>query len=95
MSTEQVLTDSLPIWPPNRTATRDLYEDFSRTVLEIKNLGISGALNVDYLLVSGLTPVSRKVFNWEAAERRANWEESHGRFVEFGDVKDLLSDLHS
>ncbi len=95
MSIGQVLTDSLPIWPANRTATRDLDEDFSRTVLEIRNLAKGGGLNVDCLIVSALTLVSREAFNWEAAERRANWEERQDHFVEFGGVEGLLSDLHS
>lgn len=95
MLIEQAFTDSLPIWPPSRTATRELNEDFSRTVLEVKNLQTGGGLNVDFLIVSALAPVSRKAFDWEAAERRANWEENHGHFVEFSNVKDLLSDLHS
>lgn len=90
MTTQQILTASLPGWPPNRTATRDLSDDFSRMVLGIADLGEP----ISYLL-STITPVSFKVFNWEAAESRADWEESHGRFVEFNDVKDLLSNLHS
>jgi hypothetical protein len=28
-------------------------------------------------------------------EKRADWEEKHGRFIEFNNVKDLLSNLHS
>jgi hypothetical protein len=95
MSPEEILTDSLPAWPPDKTATRDLKEDFSRTILQVKNVAIGWGLNVDCLIMSALTPVSRNVFNWDAAERRADWEQSHGRFVEFGDVKGLLSDLHS
>ncbi len=73
------------MWPPNRPATEDLSDVFSHMV--IKDL-ISGDLDI---IVSVITPV----FNWEAAERRADWEENHGRFVEFSDVKDLLSNLHS
>jgi hypothetical protein len=46
-------------------------------------------------MMSALIPVGLEVFNWEAAERRADWEESHGRFVEFSNIKDLLSYLHS
>lgn len=77
---------------PNERATRDL-DEVSRTVLEILDVAVGGG-RVS-CLVAALTPVSRNVFNWEAAERRADWEENHGRFVEFGDVKDLLLDLHS
>ena len=95
---EQVITAGLPVWPPNKTATRDLKDDFSRMVfgVDIVDLGVSGGHNdVTHLIVSAMTPISRGVFSWEAAERRADWEESHGRFVEFSDVKDLLSNLHS
>ena len=91
---QQMLTDTSSMWPPNRTATRDLSEDWFRIALEI-HLQNSGVPNIDYLTVSALIPVSRRAFNWEAAEERANWEESHGHFVEFSSVKDLLSDLHS
>ena len=77
---------------PNERATRDL-DEVSRTVLEILDVAVGGG-RVS-CLVAALTPVSRNVFNWEAAERRADWEENHGRFVEFGDVKGLLLDLHS
>jgi|GEM_PF-6858566 len=96
MPVEQLTTDSLPVWPPNTTATRNLDADFSRMVFEIRGLAdflVGGGLNT--LLVSALAPITLKAFDWDAAERRADWEESHGRFVEFGDVKDLLSDLHS
>ncbi len=97
MTMEQTVTASMSVWPPNRTATRDLNDDFSRTVFGVNmaDLGETGGLNVTYLIMSALTPIGLKVFNWEAAERRADWEESQGRFVAFGDVKDLLSDLHS
>jgi len=82
----QAITNSLP----NERATRDL-DEVSRTVLEIPDVAVGGG-RVS-CLVAALT--SRNVFNWEAAERRADWEGNHGRFVEFGDVKDLLLDLHS
>ena len=36
-----------------------------------------------------------KPFDWEIAEERANWEEKLGFFADFGNVNDLLSDLHS
>jgi len=84
----QAITNSLP----NERATRDL-DEVSRTVLEIPDVAVGGG-RVS-CLVAALTPVSPNVFNWEAAGRRADWEENHGRFVEFGDVKDLLLDLHS
>jgi hypothetical protein len=60
-------------------------------VLDIEDLGET----VTSFIVSAITPINLKVFNWEAAERRADWEENHSRFVEFRDVKDLLSDLRS
>ena len=84
----QAITNSLP----NERATRDL-DEVSRTVLEILDIAVGGG-RVS-CLVAALTPVSFNVFNWEAAERRADWEGNHGHFVEFGDVKDLLLDLHS
>jgi len=84
----QAITNSLP----NERATRDL-DEVSRTVLEIMDVAVGGG-RVS-CLVAALTPVSRNVFNWETAESRADWEGNHGRFVEFGDVKDLLLDLHS
>ena len=84
----QAITNSLL----NERATRDL-DEVSRTVLEILDITVGGG-RVS-CLVAALTPVSRNVFNWEAAERRADWEESHGRFVEFSNIKDLLSYLHS
>ena len=86
MTTEQVITGKSTMWPHNRPATEDLSDVFSHMV--IKDLIISGDLDI---IVSVITPV----FNWEAAEKRADWEKSHGRFVEFSDVKDLLSNLHS
>ncbi len=84
----QAITNSLP----NERATRDL-DEVSRTVLEILDVAVGGG-RVS-CLVAALTHAGLNVFNWEAAERRADWEENHGRFVEFGDVKDLLLDLHS
>ncbi len=84
----QTITNSLP----NERVTRDL-DGVSRTVSEILDVAVGGGRIS--CLVAALTPVSRNVFNWEAAERRADWEEKHGRFAEFGDVKDLLSDLHA
>ena len=87
MVTGQVITDNLP----NERATRDL-DGVARTVSEIKL--IVGGGNVT-CMVASLTPVGLNVFNWEDAESRADWEEQHGRFVEFGGVKDLLLDLHS
>jgi len=97
MTMEQVVTGKLTVWPPNRTATRDLNDDFSRMVfgVDIADLGVSGGLNVSCLILSAIAPITREPFNWEAAENRADWEESHGRFVEFSNVKDLLSYLHS
>ena len=97
MTAEQGVTGQMTMWPPNRTATRDLNDDFSRMVfgVDIIDLGVSGGPNVSHLILSAVAPVSREPFNWEAAEKRADWEESHGRFVEFSDVKDLLSNLHS
>ena len=98
MTTEHVITGKLTAWPPNRTTTLDLNEDFARMVFGVKmpDLGVIGGFNNEsYLIVSVITPISREVFNWEAAENRADWEESHGLFVEFSDVKDLLLDLHS
>lgn len=72
-------------WPPNKTATVDIVD-----------FGVYGGFNgVTHLIVSAMIPLGHKVFSWEAVERRAGWEESHSRFVEFGDVKGLLSDLHS
>lgn len=96
MTMKQTINTSVSVWPPNITATRDLNDDFSRIVFGVKmaDLGETEGLNVNFLIMSALTPIGLKVFNWEAAERRADWEESHGRFAEFGDVKDLLSDLH-
>ncbi len=97
MPIEQVITSKLTMWPPNRTATRDLNDDFSRMVfgVDIIDLGVSGGLNISHLVLSAIAPVNREPFNWEAAEKRADWEGSHGHFVEFSDVKDLLSNLHS
>lgn len=93
MPIEQVVTGSLAAWPRNRTTMEDLTEDFSRMVFDV-GLVVSVGMDVPYL-ISVITPISREVFSWEAAERRADWEESHGCFVEFSDVKDLLSNLHS
>lgn len=98
MNIEQVVTGKLTAWPPNRTTTWDLNEDFARMVFGVKmpDLGVIGGFNNEsYLIVSVITPISREVFNWEAAENRADWEERHGHFMEFSDVKDLLSNLHS
>jgi len=94
MTIEQTIAGELTVWPPDTTATRDLNGDFARMVfgVSIVDLEISG---VDCLILSALTPVSREVFDWDAAEKRADWEEKHGRFAEFDNVKDLLSNLHS
>ena len=96
MNMEQIMTGKLTAWPPNKTATRELEDDFSRTVfsVDIIDLGTYGGVNgISHLILSSLVPIDHEVFNWEVAERRADWEESHSRFVEFSDVKDLLSDL--
>jgi len=85
MTTEKVAINPMTVWSPNRTATRDLSDVFSHMM--IKDL-LSGGLDI-------IVSVSSEVFNWEMAERRADWEEKHGRFMEFTDVRDLLSDLHS
>jgi len=89
---KQTKTSSIYVWPPHKTATRDLSEDFFLTVWEIKDLV---GLYVDNLVVSSFTPIDISTFNWDAAEKRANWEETHRHFVEFDDINDLLSDLHS
>ena len=92
---EQVVTGKFAAWPPNPTATRDLDDDFARMVFsaDLIDPRVSGGVNC--LIFSAITPINRKAFDWEAAEKRADWEENHGRFMEFSDVKDLLSDLHS
>jgi hypothetical protein len=95
MPMKQRTTDGIPMFPPRKTATRDLNEDFLRTVLEINHLAVVGGLIEDKLMISALTPINIKTFDWDSAEKRADWEETHSRFVEFGDIKDLLSDLHS
>lgn len=91
---EDVMTFSRIGWPRDTTPTRDLSSDFSRMVFEAA-LGetVGGVCN--RLMMSALIPVGLEVFNWEAAERRADWEKRHSRFVEFSDVNDLLSDLHT
>ena len=91
MTMEQVVTG----WRSNRTATRELNDDFSRTVFSVDIVDPGANVGVNRLTLSALTPIGRDVFNWEAAEKRADWEESHGRFLEFNDIKDLLSNLHS
>jgi len=97
MPMKQMTTDSMPVWSPREKATRDLNEnkDFLRTVLEINHLAVVGGMIDDKLMISALTPINLSEFNWDAAERRADWEETHGRFVEFSNIKDLLSYLHS
>ena len=95
MPMKQMTIDGMPIWSLNEKATRDLNEDFFRAVLWIKHLAIVGGLTEDTVMISVLTPINPSAFNWAAAGRRADWEETHSRFVEFGDIKDLLSDLHS
>ena len=93
MTMEQVVTSNLSVWPLEGTPTRSLSEDFSTMVFGVDDLRETRRSNV-CLLVSLLTPSRPKAFKWEAAERRADGEMSHGRFAEFNDVKDLLSDLH-
>lgn len=95
MFIEQVKNAKLNTWPPERTATRNLNDDFARMVfsVDVINTAITGS--IDFLMLWAVTPLSREPFNWEAAEKRADWEEIHGHFAEFTDVKDLLSDLHS
>ena len=97
MTIEQGINGKPAMWPRDRTATRDPADDFSRMVfgVDIIDLGVSGGSNVSHLILSAVAPVSSEPFNWEAAEKRADWEGSHGRFAEFSDVKDLLSNLHS
>jgi hypothetical protein len=94
MTIEQNVAGKLTTWPPDTTATRDLDEDYARMVfgVSIFDLAKSG---VDCLILSALWPVSREAFDWDAAEKRADWEQKHGRFIEFDNVKDLLSNLHS
>lgn len=92
---EQVVTGKLTVWPPNTTATRDLNDDFARMVFSVDTIDLGASGGVNCLILSAITPIARKVFNWKAAEKRADWEENHSRFMEFNDVKDLLSDLHS
>jgi hypothetical protein len=95
MPTKQINLDGSPIWELNKDATRDLNENFFGTFLEIKHIPIVGGMIVDKLMISVLTPINLSIFNWDAAERRADWEAAHRHFSEFGDIKDLLSDLHS
>ncbi len=98
MTTEQqVIAGKFTMWPPDRTATRELNDDFSRMMFDVDIIdsGVSGGVNVNRLILSAIAPIAREPFNWEGAEQRADWEESHGHFVEFNDVKDLLSDLHA
>ena len=92
---EQVLNSKMATWPPNRTATRNLNDDFARMVFGLDIIGSSLNIGIDCLILSAVIPFSREPFNWEDAEKRADWEENHGHFVEFSDVKGLLSDLHS
>ena len=88
----QIITADWAATPPNKEATQDLMV-FG---MDIEDLGVSGGhKDITYLIMPATAPIDYRVFNWEAAERRADWEESHGRFVEFSDVKDLLSNLHS
>ena len=95
MTIGQVSTGRLPLWPADRTATRELTDYFARIVFDVDmaDSGVSGG--VKCLTLSAIALISSEPFNWEAAENRADWEERHGRFVEFNNVKDLLSNLHS
>ena len=92
---EQVVTGKFAAWPPNQTATRDLDDDFARMVFSADIIDTGGSGGVNCLIFSAITPISRNAFDWESAEQRADWEENHSRFMEFSDVKDLLSNLHS
>jgi len=93
MTMGQVATSNLSGWPPPGTATRSLSEDFLTAVFGVDDLRETERSKV-CLLVPLLMSSRPKAFNWEAAERRADGEVSHGLFAEFSDVKDLLSDLH-
>ncbi len=74
--------------------TRDLSNDFSRMVFEtILGETVGGVCS--RLLMSALVPFEQATFDWEKAELRADWELRHGHFVDFANVKDLLSDLHT
>jgi len=90
---EQVVIGNSLSRQPQGMPTRSLNEDFSSTVFGVDDLRETGLSKV-CLLISVLTPFRPQAFNWEAAERRADWEENHGRFANFNNVKELLSDLH-
>lgn len=92
---EQVINGKVNVWPPNRTATRNLNDDFARMVFSVDIIDSALSGGIDCLILSAITPISLEPFNWEAAEKRADWEEKHGHFVEFTNLKDLLLDLHS
>lgn len=94
MTMEQVVTANSSGWSPEGTPTRDLSNDFSVMLFGIEDLKDT-ELSKICVLISVLTPSRLKAFDWEAAERRADWEESHSRFSEFNNVKDLLLDLHT
>ena len=51
--------------------------------------------SANIVIIESTVEVGDKRFDWDAVEKRADREESQGRFIEFGNVKDLLSDLHS
>jgi hypothetical protein len=54
---------------------------------------LKGGINC--LLFSAITPINCEPFDWVLAEKRADWEQQHGCFIEFNNLTDLLSDLHS
>ena len=91
---EEAMVVNWPGLSRDTTPTRDLSNDFSRMVFEtVLGETVGGVCN--RLMMSVLIPVGLEVFDWEIAERRADWEARHSRFVEFSDVNDLLSDLHT
>ena len=90
---EQMIIGKSTTWPLNRTATRDLDDDFARMVVNVDIVDLG--LGFSRLILPILVPITHEPFTWEAAEKRADWEESHGCFVEFNNVKDLLSNLNS
>ena len=101
MTTGQITAEGAAPWTPNRigTATRALSEDFRRMVFiaDHVDVWIGGGLIIPYLklVLSAITPINPRVFDWEAAEKRADWEAANGRFSEFTNVRELLKDLHS
>ncbi len=71
------------------------YEDARQrhTVNEYRAF-LKGAIDILVAAKSYLAKLVKEAMRWEEEEKRADKEEIEGKFKEFGNVKELLDELH-